>query len=734
MARQIRRPDYVPQMEITDCGAACLAMGLSVFGIRIPLRELRSATGTGRDGVTGGAIIRAARRLGLDAAGVRLATGDLRNAPIGSILHWNANHFVVLAGRSGRSRLVIYDPDLGRRVLPIEEVGSRFSGTAIVLKGPPAGEARGARPRWVRKFVGRLPLSRAALVRVIFLSLGVRSLAVALPIAIGIVVDQHATRGTSVELRALVVGTVGVAGVFSLAALSRGLSLLGLTTTLQRGVVRDFVGHMVDLPYQFFQSRSTGDLMTRVASMGVIRETITTTTLSAAIDGLLALAYLAILVRLDAGLGGLAAICVTAEVVLLVASWRPLVELSAEMTDREAKSQGYLAQMLFGIRTLKVAGAERRALRHWSGLFERHLEAQRRRGRVAVLVDAGLAIIQSGAPLAALALGVARVRAGHLALGQMLTGVTLLSALVAPVAGLVQTSLRIALVRTYVLRMLDIFEAPREQEIPMAPGARISGTIEISNLSFRYSPLAPFSVRDVSVCIPGGRFVALVGRSGSGKSTLASLLVGLFPPTMGAVHYNGRELASFDIRSLRSQVGVVTQDVVLFPGTIAENVSLLDPGLPQDRLDRACRLACVDEEIAALPMGYRTLLTEGGVTLAGGQRQRLTIARALAQDSAVLLLDEATTALDAGLERRIVQNLRCLPATKLVITHRIPAVVDADLILVMRDGRVVEQGTHASLWNACGEYRSLAEPWFGVEAGIAPAPRTVAMISQGCGR
>jgi ABC-type bacteriocin/lantibiotic exporter with double-glycine peptidase domain len=228
--------------------------------------------------------------------------------------------------------------------------------------------------------------------------------------------------------------------------------------------------------------------------------------------------------------------------------------------------------------------------------------------------------------------------------------------------------------------------------------------------------------------------VALVGRSGSGKSTLASLLVGLFPPTMGAVHYDGRELASFDIRSLRSQVGVVTQDVVLFPGTIAENVSLLDPGLPQDRLDRACRLACVDEEIAALPMGYRTLLTEGGVTLAGGQRQRLTIARALAQDSAVLLLDEATTALDAGLERRIVQNLRCLPATKLVITHRIPAVVDADLILVMRDGRVVEQGTHASLWNACGEYRSLAEPWFGVEAGIAPAPRTVAMISQGCGR
>jgi ABC-type bacteriocin/lantibiotic exporter with double-glycine peptidase domain len=715
-------------MEITDCGAACLAMSLTLFDIRIPLPELRSATGAGRDGVTGRSIIRAARQLGLEAAGVRLAARDLPNVPIGSILHWNASHFVVLAGRRGRNQLVIYDPDLGRRVIPVEQM-SCFSGTAIILKGPQVAGARSPRPQWIRTFMARLPLSRPAMVRVTLLSLGVRGLAVALPVAIGLVVDRHVTRGASVESQALVVGSIGVAGAFGLAALWRGLSLLGLTNTLQRGVVRDFVGHLVDLPYQFFESRSTGDLMTRVASMGVIRETITTSTLSAAIDGLLALAYLGILFRLDAGLGTLAAVCVAAEVVLLVSSWRPLVELSADMADREGKSQGYLAQMLFGIKTLKVAGAERRALCHWSTLVERYLEAQQRRGRVAALVDAGLSTIQSGAPLAALALGVARVRAGHMGLGGMLAGVTLISALVAPVAGLIQTSLRFTLVRTYVLRLLDVFEAPREQDAPLGPMPRISGMIDISNLSFRYSPQAPLSIRDVNVSLSRGGFVALVGRSGSGKSTLASLLVGLVPPTAGSVRYDGHDVAAFDIRSLRSQIGVVTQDVVLFPGTIAQNVSLLEAGFPQERLRQACRLACIDEEIAALPMGYKTLLTEGGVTLAGGQRQRLAIARALLRDPAVLLLDEATTALDAQLEGDIVQNLRCHPATKLVITHRIPAIVDADLILVMRDGRIVEQGTHASLWSACGEYRSLAEPWFGAGTGSAPLSPAAARLS-----
>jgi ABC-type bacteriocin/lantibiotic exporter with double-glycine peptidase domain len=605
----------------------------------------------------------------------------------------------------------------------MEVATNRFSGTAIVVTGHSALRRRAPRRPWIRAFVSRLRLPRCRLVRVVALSVGVRALAVALPVSIGLVVDRHLARTGSVELQALVLGAIGVAGVFGFASLWRGLSLLRLTTTVQGGIVRDFVGHMVDLPYSFFQNRSTGDLMMRVGSMGVIRETVTTATLSAAVDGLLALTYLAVLVRLDTSLGLLATVCVLAEVAVLTSSWRSLAEHSAELTDREARSQGYLAQMLLGIRTLKVAGAEGRALRQWSGLYEQYLEAQKRRGRVGTLVDAGLATIQAGAPLAALALGVARVRAGHLGLGEMLAAVTLLSALVAPVAGLVQTTLRTALVRTYALRMLDIFETPREQEGWVRhPAPRISGTIDIAELSFRYSPMAPFAVRDLSVCIPRGSFVALVGRSGSGKSTLASLLAGLFPPTSGTICFDGHDMASLDIRSLRSQIGAVTQDVMLFPATIEENISLLDADLSPERLDTACRLACIDEEIAALPLGYQTLLAEGGVTLAGGQRQRLAIARALVQESAVLVFDEATTALDAALERRIVQNLRSLPATKLLITHRIPAVVDADLIVVMRDGRIVEQGTHASLWDADGEYRRLAEPWFGAGASPAEAP------------
>ena len=365
--------------------------------------------------------------------------------------------------------MVIYDPDLGRRVISMEAVESSFSGIAIVLTCHSALRGRGSKQRWVRDFVSRLRVQPSVLVQVVVLSVAVRALALALPVSIGLVVDRHLLRTASVEIQALFVGAIGIAGVFGLASLWRGLSLLRLTSTVQRGVVREFVGHMVDLPYPFFQNRSTGDLIMRAGSMGVIRETVTTATLSAAVDGFLALTYLAVLVRLDAALGVLAAACVLGEVAVLAFSWRSLAERSAEMIDREARAQGYLTQMLCGIRTLKVAGAERRALHQWGALFEHHLEAQERRGRVAILVDAGLATIQSGAPLVALAFGVARVHGGHLALGEMLVGVTLLSALVAPVAGLVQTFLRIVLVRTYVLRMLDIFEAPREQEGSVQP-------------------------------------------------------------------------------------------------------------------------------------------------------------------------------------------------------------------------------------------------------------------------
>ena len=378
---------------------------------------------------------------------------------------------------------------------------------------------------------------------------------------------------------------------------------------------------------------------------------------------------------------------------------------------------------LAGYRDLKAAGAEDRAVGHWSGLFAREISVSLDWGRLNALVDSVMAALQLLSPLALLGAGALLVLQGQLSLGTML-GLTMLGAgFLEPLAALVTTGLQLQLLGSYMARINDVLDTPAEQAGQTVQLAgRLGGRIEAEGLSFRYNPAGPLVVDDVSVQIRPGQLVAIVGRSGSGKSTLARLLLGLYEPEAGHVRYDQADLRDLEVRSLRRQLGIVTQESYVFGTSVRDNIALTAPGIAQDDVARAARLACIDEDILAMAMGYATVLVEGGASLSGGQRQRLVLARALAHRPSVLLLDEATSALDTVTEAAVYRNLASLDSTAIVIAHRLSTITRADLIVVMDGGKVVEQGTHDELLALAGHYQELvcgqARPGAAPESGV----------------
>lgn len=702
-----RRVPLVSQMELGDCGAACLAMVLAYHGRTVPLEELRTETRTDRDGVGAVAILEAARQYGLSARGVAADLGSLAHLPRGSILHWDFDHFVVFEGADRRG-VDILDPAIGRRRVPMETFRRSFTGVVLVFE--PTEElatGRGDSPgtwRYLRPLLGE---SRS-LRRVLVASVVIRLLAVAFPILTGLVVDEIAPRNDR-HVLTVVAAAMGAVVLYQLlASVVRAQLLLQLRTHLDVRLTTAFVEHLVRLPYAFFLRRSAGDLMMRLQSNTEVREILTTGALAAVLDGTLASAYLVALFVVDVTLGFVVLALGVLQVAVLVASWRRSQRLMAESLEVESRSQSYTYELLAGIETLKAMGAETRATERWQGLFANEINAALARGRLTAWIEALTGTLEIGSPLAILVFGAFRVLDGDLSLGAMLAATALAVGFLEPLAALVEGGLPMAVTRSYMERINDVLDTPKEQAgRAVAPAPRLAGHVVAENVSFGYSPRTPPVVVDVSLEVRPGQQLGIAGRSGAGKSTLAHLLLGLYSPTSGRILFDGQDLATLEVRSVRRQLGIVTQRPYLFGSTIAENIAFNAPGAGLDAVMQAARLACIHDEITALPLGYDTLLGDAGSSLSGGQQQRIALARALVHRPAILLLDEATSDLDSVTERRIFEQLAGLACTTIVIAHRLSTIRHADTILVMDAGRVAERGSHADLVALGGTYSEL---------------------------
>lgn len=710
-----RRVPVVRGHQWSDCGAACLAMTLGYLGRDVRLSEVREATGVDRDGVDALAILRAAEWYGLRGRGLRLEVEDASYLPPGTILHWELNHFVVL-DRYVRRGVHIVDPAHGRRFVPMDKFRRSFTGVALVLEPTESFEPGAAGGNRLGVYLRKLIGQRHLIGRVVVTSVLLRLFALALPILTGLVVDRVVPRSDYHFLWVVCAG-LGLMVVFQLmASLIRGHLLLQLRTNLDTRMTLGFVDYLVSLPYEFFQRRPAGDLMMRVNSNATIREILTSNTLSALLDGFMAAVYLLLIFLASPGLG-VVVLCIGAvQIGVYLVYRRRYRELMAQNLETQARSQAYLVQLVTGIETLKTAGAEHRAVEHWSNLYVDELNVSLERGRLAAVVDSLMGALQTGGPLVVLAYGALLVMDGNLSLGFMLALSALAAGFLQPLNALVGAALQLQLLSGYVERIDDVMSTePEEDRSKVSRAPQFSGAIRLDEVTFRYGPQAVPAVREVSLTVRPGQSVAIVGRSGSGKSTLAKLLLGLYRPSEGRILYDDRDLRELGVLSVRRQLGIVPQHPYIFGASIRDNISITDSSLSLDRVVEAARTACVHEDIIAMPMGYETVLADGGASLSGGQRQRLALARALVHRPAILLLDEATSSLDTETEARVSRNLDALSCTRIVIAHRLSTIAGADSIVVMDDGRIAEIGTHAALLERGGVYHRLIQAQTNVE-------------------
>jgi ABC-type bacteriocin/lantibiotic exporter with double-glycine peptidase domain len=708
------RPRRIPvlnQMSAVECGAACLAMLLSYYGRKTSVSEVRDRCNVGRDGLSALDIVKAARMYGMRVRAVALQENDFRLVTLPAIVHWEFNHFLIVE-RWSPTHVDLVDPALGRRRVTIAEFDNSFTGIVMMLE-PGVQFDRNSAARHIRlrsfaqNYVKTAPVS---FIQILGASLLLQLFGLALPVLTAIVVNTIIPFGLKDVLALLAIGLLLLMIAQLVTTLLRSLVLLYLQTRVDVQMMLGFVEQLLTLPQRFFQQRSSGDILSRLSSNIVIRDTIGNQLISTLLDGSFVAVYLIILLRISPLFCLFVVIIAILQVTLLVSTNRLMRTLASRELVAQGKSNGYVAEALVGIATLKSAGAEHRALQQWSNLFFDQMNTSVRRSYAASLTNTGMTTLQVFSPVALLVFGTLQVINGALDVGTMLALVALATAFLTPLASLVSSGQRLQLVHSHLERVADIMEAEPEQDIAtVQQPPQLTGQIWLENVSFRYDTQSPLVLHDIYVKINAGQKVAIVGRTGSGKSTLGNMLLGMYLPTTGEIIYDNLPLRILNYQAVRSQFGVVMQGSTIFNGSIRENIALNDPSMDMDRIIKVAKLAAIHDDIMQMPMEYETFVSEGGSALSGGQRQRLALARALANTPSLLLLDEATSALDVVTEKIIEQNLQKLQCTQIIIAHRLSTIRNADLILVVDRGTIVERGTHESLLERNGYYAKLIQ-------------------------
>ncbi|WP_255511614.1 peptidase domain-containing ABC transporter [Mitsuaria sp. TWR114] len=686
-----RRRPVILQTEAAECGLACLAMVAAAHGQRWALGELRDRFAVSLKGLTMADLVRMGAQLGLTARALRAEPHTLHKLHTPCILHWDFNHFVVLDRVDG-DRAVVLDPAHGERRLPLAEVSKHFTGVALELR-PGMDFARKApapAPQW-RQLLGHVSGLKRSIAQVLALALGLELLGLLAPFLLQWTVD-----GVIVSADRDLLVTLGI-GFALLVLLQVGMGLLRswavmiLSASLNLQWLSNVFSHLLRLPLAWFEKRHLGDIWSRFSSVQEIQKTLTGSFIEAVLDGLMVLLTLAMMVLYSGRLTAVALTAVAGYALLRWACFRPLRDAQEEALTHEARQNSHFLESLRGAQAIKLFNAQADRGARFANLVVEQMNASLTGRKLELGMTQGNKLLFGLERVAIVGLGAMLVLDKELSVGMLFAFLAYKDQFSQRIAGLIDKVVALKMLRLQGERLADIVLTAPEADLD-APGRVVprEAPLELDGLRFRYADGEPEVIAGCSLRIEPGESVAIVGPSGCGKTTLMKLMLGIHAPQHGEIRIGGVALAQLGTNAWRERIGTVMQDDQLFAGSIADNISFFDLNVDPDWVRECARLACVLEDIEAMPMRFQTLIGDMGSSLSGGQRQRILLARALYKRPQFLFLDEATSALDVERERLVNASLRQLSLTRIVIAHRPETIAAAQRVVSLQGGRVVQ--------------------------------------------